>query len=95
MRVYVGNLPSNVTDARFHELVSVFGHLESAALVKDVAGESQGFGFAEFSSPEHGHAAIKALNQRDIDGNLLVVNEALPPRDPRVTSAGVRGSRRG
>ena len=95
MKIYVGNLPSNVDDARFRELVSVFGHLDAASLVRDRAtGESQGFGFAEFSSAEHAQAAIDALNQRDMDGNVLVVNKALPARDPRVTAAGVRGSRR-
>ncbi len=82
-------------DAQFHQLVAAFGKPDSAALVRDVAtGESQGFGFAEFSNSEHAQAAINGLNQRDMNGSLLVVNKALPPRGPRFAAAAIRGSRR-
>ncbi len=95
MKVYVGNLSRNIDDAQFRQLVASFGNLESAALVRDLAtGESQGFGFAEFTNPDHGQAAINALNQLDFNGNVLVINKALPPRGPRFTASVIRGSRR-
>jgi RNA recognition motif-containing protein len=95
VKIYIGNLPRQVDDKQFHDLVAAFGEPDVAGIVKDRAtGESQGFGFAEFSNPEHAQAAIDALNQRDMNGNLLVVNKALPARDARFTASGVRGSKR-
>ena len=95
MKVYIGNLPKQIDDKQFHDLVAAFGEPEAAGIVKDRAtGESQGFGFAEFRNPDHAQAAIDALNQRDMYGNLLVVNKALPARDPRFTANGVRGSKK-
>jgi cold-inducible RNA-binding protein len=95
VKIYVGNLSRDMDDAQFRQLVAEFGDPQSAAIVKDSAtGESQGFGFAEFSKAEEAQAAINGLNQRDINGSLLVVNKALPPRDPRFAAAAIRGSRR-
>ena len=53
MRIYVGNLPYSVTDDELMDTFSEFGDVASAEVVKDkFSGQSKGFGFVCFSSPE-------------------------------------------
>jgi RNA recognition motif-containing protein len=77
MKLYVGNLSFNTTEAQLRELFSPHGELVSAAIVMDrETGRPRGFGFVEFSNPEHAKAAIAALNGQNVDGRDLTVNEA-------------------
>ncbi|GAC1402133.1 MAG: RNA-binding protein [Thermoanaerobaculia bacterium] len=77
MKLYVGNLPFETTDAQLSELATPFGKPSSAEVVKDkTSGQARGFGFVEFSSDEEGRAAIAGLNGREVNGRALKVNEA-------------------
>jgi RNA recognition motif-containing protein len=87
MKVYFGNLPKQFNDAQLNELAAPFGALTSANVVTDRgSGESKGFGFVMFETPEGGQAAIAGLNGKDVNGQVLKVNEAKPPKD-RTASA--------
>ena len=79
MKLYVGNLSKQVTDAQLNELATPYGTLLSAnvATEKD-GGASKGFGFLEFGSDDEAKAAITGLDGREIDGQALKVNEARP-----------------
>lgn len=78
-KLYVGNLPYNVTDVDLRELFKDYGTVESASVISDRdSGRSKGFGFVEFNSDEEAKAAIEALNGKDYNGRNLVVNEARP-----------------
>jgi cold-inducible RNA-binding protein len=82
MKVYVGNLSKQVTDAQLNELAVPYGKLVSANVATErSSGASKGFGFVEFSTPEEGRAAIAGLDGRDVNGQALRVNEAKPPKD--------------
>lgn len=82
MKVYVGNLSKEVTDAQLNELAAPFGTLISANIARDRSNqESRGFGFLEFNSADEANAAITALNGRDVNGQKLTVNEARPRKD--------------
>ena len=79
MKLYVGNLSKQVTDAQLNELATPYGTLLSAnvATEKD-GGASKGFGFLEFGSEDEAKAAITGLDGREVDGQALKVNEARP-----------------
>lgn len=79
MKLYVGNLSKQVTDAQLNDLAVPYGTLVSATVATDRGtGESKGFGFVEFSNADEARAAITGLDGRDIDGQALKVNEARP-----------------
>ncbi len=79
MKLYVGNLSYQTTDASLQELFSQAGTVESASLITDRdTGRSRGFGFVEMASREEGEKAIQQFNGTEIDGRSLTVSEARP-----------------
>ena len=84
MKLYVGNLSKQVTDAQLNDLAVPYGALLSANVATErSSGESKGFGFVEYTNAADGHAAMTALDGRDVHGQLLKVNEAKPRNAPR------------
>ena len=78
MKLYVGNLSYNTTDATLNDLFAPFGQVESARVITDRdSGTSKGFGFVEMSNSD-AQKAMGALNGREIDGRAIRVNEAKP-----------------
>ncbi len=87
-KLYVGNLPYNVTSSDLEKLLGEHGTVESVEVISDRAtGQSKGFGFVEMASDQDAEAAINALNGQDFNGRALTVNEA----KPREARAGGRG----
>lgn len=79
MKLYVGNLSKQVTDAQLNDLAIPFGTLLSANVaVERKSGESKGFGFIDFSNDDEARAAIAGLDGRDVNGQALKVNESKP-----------------
>lgn len=82
MKLYVGNLSKQVTDAQLNELAVPYGALLSANVATErSSGEPKGFGFVEYTNATDGQAAMTALDGRDVHGQLLKVNEAKPRKD--------------
>lgn len=81
-RLFVGNLPHEVTDSELNEFVSGAGfQAASAVVIRDKAtGQSRGFGFVELADGEDIERAIAGLNGQTLGGRRLTVNEARPPR---------------
>ncbi len=81
-KLFVGGLPFSTTDDELQELFSAHGTVASATVIKDRdSGRSKGFGFVEFENDEEGKAAEKALNNSDLGGRTITVNEARPRED--------------
>jgi len=79
MKLYVGNLSKQITDAQLNDLAVPFGTLVSATVATErSSGESKGFGFVEYSNADEGKAAIAGLDGREVNGQALKVNEARP-----------------
>jgi len=95
MNIYVGNLSNDVTDEDLRQEFEEFGQVTSATVIKDkFSGESRGFGFVEMPSKEEASEAITSLQERDLKGRKINVNEARPR--PAGRGGGRRGdSRRG
>lgn len=88
MKLYVGNLSFNTSEAQLRDLFAAHGEVTSAALVMDrETGRPRGFGFVEMSDDTKAKAAIAALHGKSVDGRDLVVNEA-KPREPRTGGSG-------
>ena len=82
MNIYVGNLAYSVTDSDLREAFAAFGEVSSAMVIMDkIAGQSKGFGFVEMPSISAAEQAIQALNDRNLKGRNLRVNEARPRQD--------------
>lgn len=78
-RLYVGNLPYSVDDRHLEELASPFGEVVSAQVIQDkMNGRSKGFGFIEMTNDDEAQKAIDELNDKEVDGRNIVVNEARP-----------------
>jgi len=78
-RLYVGNLPYKATDEELTVLFSTVGDVASARVMRDMAtGRARGFGFVEMTTDEAAQKAIEKLNQHQMDGRAIVVNEAQP-----------------
>ena len=77
MNIYVGNISWGMSDQDLENLFAEHGTVTSAKIITDrMTNRSRGFGFVEMS--DGGEAAIKALNESEIDGRKLVVNESRP-----------------
>ena len=76
-RLYVGNLPFDVTENDLQDLFSKSGAVTTVQLIQDkVTGKSRGFAFVEMADQAGADAAVKSLNDQDFNGRKLVVNEA-------------------
>ncbi len=90
-RLFVGNLAYSVTSTQLEEMFAKVGKIASINLITDkYSGQSKGFAFIEFSTDEEADKAIKELNNTEIDGRAIVVNEARPKED-RTDSRGGGG----
>ena len=78
-KLYVGNLPYQTGEAELTELFSRAGTVESARIMRDMAtGRARGFGFVEMATDDEAQKAITELNEFQMEGRALVVNEARP-----------------
>lgn len=94
-KLYVGNLSYSVTNDSLEQLFAEFGTVKSAQVIQDRdTGRSKGFGFVEMADDNAAREAIAALNEKEVDGRRLAVNEARP-REERGPGGGRGGDRRG
>jgi len=79
MKLYVGNLPHQMTEEQLSTLFSEAGYVASAKIITDrQTGQPRGFGFVEMETKLEGQKAISMINGRSVDGRPLAVNEARP-----------------
>ena len=91
MDIYVGNLSYSTNDEGLLAAFSQFGEVSSARVVKDrISGRSKCFGFVEMPNEEQAKAAIDALNDKELDGRTIRVNQS-QPKPPRRDGGGGRG----
>lgn len=78
-KLYVGNLPYNVTNEDLASHFAPAGQVVSANVISDkFSGRSKGFGFVEMSSDEEAQAAIAQFDGKEFGGRPLKVNIARP-----------------
>ena len=80
-KIYVGNLSLDVTEEQVKELFTQFGNVDSIAMITDRnSGRFRGFCFVEMEDSA-ANPAINALNDTDLNGRRMVVNEARPRKN--------------
>ena len=86
VRLFIGNLPYDVTEAELRAHFAAVGPLASLALPTDRdTGRPRGFAFVEFRERADAEEAIRHLNNQVFKGRPLGVSEARA-RDDRTTT---------
>lgn len=81
MHIYVGNLPTSLSDDDLGALFKPHGIVRAATIGRDKkTGESQGYGFVDMPVKSEARAAIEALRGKEMEGKPLLVR-ALKPGD--------------
>jgi RNA recognition motif-containing protein len=92
MNIYVGNLPYSVVEEDLREIFEEYGEVASVKIISDkLTGRSKGFGFVEMDDDQEAQKAIEELNNADLSGRNIKVNESRP----RSNDSRGGGNRRG
>jgi len=82
MNIYVGNLAQNVQEEDLNTLFSQHGKVDSVKIIRDMYSKiSKGFGFIEMLAKDEAQKALHVLNNSELKGKKLVVNEARPKKE--------------
>lgn len=95
MKIYVGNLPFSVDSEGLKKIFSG-SEVEEATVISDkYSGRSKGFGFVTIADDAQAKKAISELNDKEIEGRKLKVNEAKPMEERPKRDFDRRDSNRG
>lgn len=86
MEIFVSNIPFTARPEDVQELFEPYGTVERVNLITDrETGRPRGFGFVEMPNSDEARAAISGLQNAQMQGRQLTINEARPrePREPR------------
>lgn len=87
-KLFVAGLSYDLTNDQLSQAFAQFGTVVSAQIITDrMSGRSKGFGFVEMATVEEAQAAIQGLNDTELAGRKIVVNEARP-QEPRNNNSG-------
>jgi RNA recognition motif-containing protein len=88
MNIYVGNLSHSSTEDSVRNAFEQFGKVEKVKIILDrETGQPRGFAFVEMPNADEAQAAIEKMNNVELDGRSLRVNEA---REPERGGGGAR-----
>jgi cold-inducible RNA-binding protein len=91
-KLYVGNLAYSVNNDDLAQHFAQAGKVETATVVTDkFSGQSRGFGFVEMSDPAEATRAVETLNDTDLKGRRIRVDEARASSGPRGGGGGGGG----
>jgi RNA recognition motif-containing protein len=87
IRLLIGNLSLETTEADLEKLFSNVGSVQAVELVLDPqTGRKKGFAFVEMSTVAEAHLAIKQLDGEAVQGRLITINSSqLTSKPPRVS----------
>lgn len=86
MKLYVGNLSRSTTDEAVKSAFEQFGEVSSVRILFDrETRQSRGFGFVEMPQDDQAKEAMEKLNETELEGRRIRVNEA---REPERTAGG-------
>lgn len=89
--IFVGNLPYDVRDDELLQMFGQYGAVDRVHLLRDRdTGQMRGIGFVEMPNDAEGDAAVMALNNYDLGGRPMKVEEARP-REERGPGGGGGG----
>ncbi len=81
MKLFIGNLPYDISEQEVTEIFSEYGEVVNTNLILDrFSGQSKGFAFVEMETRSEGHRAMETLNKKEYKHRQLVCNEAKPQK---------------
>lgn len=81
-KLFVGKLSFNTTDESLEKLFKEYGTVTSVQVIMDRdTNRSKGFAFVEMEDQIAAQAAINALDGKEFEGRVIVVNVAKPRED--------------
>jgi len=84
MNIYIGSLSTSITSDDLKKAFEAYGQVDDVKIITDKhTGESRGFAFVEMPTKTEAIAAIEGLNESELKGSTIVVNEARPRSDRR------------
>ena len=93
-KIYVGNLSFDATEEQVSAMFAEYGKVDSIAMINDRdSGRFRGFSFVEMEDSA-ANAAISALNDTEVGGRTLRVNEARPREELVITATIVVAARK-
>ena len=96
MKLYVGNMSFDTTEAALEGLFTNYGDVSEVAVITDrETGRPRGFAFVTMPNDEEARNAIEQLNGQEFEGRTLNVNEARPKTGGGGGGGGGRGGRGG
>lgn len=79
MNIFVAKLNFKTRQEDLQSAFAQYGEVSSVKIVKDrETGRSKGYGFVEMPNDAEAQAAIAALNEKELDGRVIVVKPANP-----------------
>jgi RNA recognition motif-containing protein len=82
MRLYVGNLSFDTSEADLQDIFEQFGTVKEIRVITDrETGRSRGFAFVTMGNDAEGRKAIDTLHGKQFAGRTITVNEARPKED--------------
>jgi RNA recognition motif-containing protein len=79
MKIYVGNLAYNATKGQLREIISAYGDIANANLIKDrFTGQSKGLGFIKVAKSAEAETAINTQNNTVLIERNFTVHKAKP-----------------
>jgi RNA recognition motif-containing protein len=99
MNIYVGNLASETSEDTLSQAFAAFGQVKSVNIIRDGAtGASRGFGFVRMEVEEEAQTAIREMNEKELDGQVIKVQKGRAKTNVvrnRGRQEGLRGGRGG
>lgn len=96
MNIYIGNMSFDTTEDQLRQAFEGFGEVSTVSIITDkYSGEPRGFAFVEMPAKDEAIAAISGLNEQELNGRALNVNEAKPRAQSGGRGGGGRGGGRG
>lgn len=75
-KLFVGSLPSSFNNEKLKQTFEKHGAVLTAKVMMDrTSKKSRGFGFVEMENTSEAYEAVKALNDFNIEGKSIIVNE--------------------
>ncbi|MFO8071408.1 MAG: RNA-binding protein [Polyangia bacterium] len=94
-KLFVGNLSWNTSEAELENAFGRFGQTSEVKIITDRdTGRSRGFGFVTFDDEAAASAAMDEMNETELDGRTITVNEAREKRRDNRGGGGGGGGRR-
>ncbi|KRX45861.1 Polyadenylate-binding protein 1, partial [Trichinella murrelli] len=87
VNLYLKNLDDSVDDAQLRKAFEKFGVITSAKVMTDEKGQSKGFGFVCFSSPDEATRAVSEMNNQKLGNKPLYVALAQRKEDRKAQLA--------